>query len=101
MPAVTNAGPREEGLMDATQLLRAWNDGDEASLNELVPLVEQGLHRLARAYMGRERQGPTLQATALVNEVCLRLAEGTTRGCGNRAQYVGIAARLMRRVVVG
>lgn len=86
--------------MDATQLLRAWNDGDEAALNELVPLVEQELHRLARAYMGRERQGHTLQATALVNEVFLRLAEGTTPEWRNRAHFVGIAARLMRRVLV-
>jgi hypothetical protein len=55
--------------MDATDLLRAWSEGDEAALNELMPLLEQELHRLARAHMRRERHGHTLQATALVNEV--------------------------------
>ena len=86
--------------MDATELLRAWNDGDEAALNDLVPLVEHELHRLARAYMRRERQGHTLQATALVNEVFLRLANETTPAWRDRAHFVGIAARLMRRVLV-
>lgn len=87
--------------MDATELLRAWNDGDEAALNDLVPLVEHELHRVARAYMRRERQGHTLQATALVNEVFLRLANGANPpDWRNRAHFVGIAARLMRRVLV-
>jgi RNA polymerase sigma-70 factor, ECF subfamily len=86
--------------MDATELLRAWNDGDESALNQLVPLIEQELHRLARAYMHRERQGHTLQATALVNEVFLRLANGSTPEWRDRAHFVGIAARLMRRVLI-
>jgi RNA polymerase sigma factor (TIGR02999 family) len=86
--------------MDATDLLRAWNDGDESALNQLVPLIEQELHRLARAYMQRERQGHTLQATALVNEVFLRLANGSTPEWRDRAHFVGIAARLMRRILV-
>jgi RNA polymerase sigma factor (TIGR02999 family) len=86
--------------MDATELLRAWNNGDESALNRLVPLIEQELHRLARAYMHRERQGHTLQATALVNEVFLRLANGSTPEWRDRAHFVGIAARLMRRVLV-
>ena len=90
----------EKGVMDATELLRAWNEGDESALNHLVPLIEQELHRLARAYMHRERQGHTLQATALVNEVFLRLANGSTPEWRNRAHFVGIAARLMRRVLV-
>jgi RNA polymerase sigma factor (TIGR02999 family) len=83
-----------------TQLLRAWNEGDEAARDELVPLVERELHRLARAYMHRERTGHTLQATALVNEVFLRLAHGSNPRWQDRAHFVGIAARLMRQVLV-
>ena len=86
--------------MDATRLLRAWSEGDQAALNELVPLVEKELHRLARAYMVRERQGHTLQATALVNEVFLRLAHGANPDWKDRSHFVGIAARLMRQVLV-
>jgi RNA polymerase sigma factor (TIGR02999 family) len=90
----------EKRVMNATELLRAWSEGDEAALNELVPLVERELHRLARAYMHRERTGHTLQATALVNEVFLRLAHGSNPRWQDRAHFVGIAARLMRRVLV-
>jgi RNA polymerase sigma-70 factor, ECF subfamily len=90
----------EKRVMDATGLLRAWSEGDQAALNELVPLVERELHQLARAYMGRERPDHTLQATALVNEVFLRLARGTTQEWKNRGHFVGIAARLMRQVLV-
>lgn len=86
--------------MDATELLRAWSDGDEAALEQLVPLVETELHRLAHAYMRRERKGHTLQATALVNEVFLRLAHTANPRWQDRAHFVGIAARLMRRVLV-
>ena len=92
--------PDEKRVMDATGLLRAWNDGDESALNQLMPLIERELHRLARAYMQRERQGHTLQATALVNEVFLRLADGSTPEWRDRAHFVGVAARLMRRVLV-
>jgi RNA polymerase sigma-70 factor, ECF subfamily len=90
----------EEGVMDATELFRAWSEGDQAALNELLPLVERELHRLARAYMRRERQGHTLQATALVNEVFLRLAQTANLRWQDRAHFVGIAARLMRQVLV-
>ena len=86
--------------MDATDLLRAWSEGDKAALNELMPLVEQELHRLARAHMRRERRDHTLQATALVNEVFLRLARGASLRWQDRAHFVGIAARLMRQVLV-
>jgi RNA polymerase sigma-70 factor (ECF subfamily) len=90
----------EEGDMDATELLRVWSEGDQEALNELVPLVERELHRLARAYMRRERQDHTLQATALVNEVFLRLAHTANPRWQDRAHFVGIAARLMRQVLV-
>ena len=86
--------------MDATELLRAWSEGDEAALNELVPLVERELHRLARAHMRRERRSHTLQATALVNEVFLRLAQSPAPRWQNRGHFVGVAARLMRQVLV-
>ena len=83
-----------------TQLLRAWSEGDEAALEQLVPLVEAELHRLARAYMSRERKEHTLQATALVNEVFVRFAHTPTLRWQDRAHFIGIAARLMRRVLV-
>ena len=94
----------QKGVMtssqDVTQLLRAWSEGDEAALEQLVPLVETELHRLARAYMSRERKGHTLQATALVNEVFVRFADTPTLRWQDRAHFIGIAARLMRRVLV-
>jgi len=92
--------PDGKEFMDATELLRAWNEGDKAALDELVPLVERELHRLAHAHMRRERQGHTLQATALVNEVFVRLADGANPNWKDRAHFLGIAARLMRQILV-
>jgi RNA polymerase sigma factor (TIGR02999 family) len=83
-----------------TALLRAWSDGNEAALEQLTPLVEAELRRLARGYMGRERRGHTLQTTALVNEAFLRLTGARSIGWQDRAHFLGIAARLMRRVLV-
>ena len=83
-----------------TELLLAWSDGDEAALDRLMPLVEAELRRLARGYMGRERPGHTLQATALVNEAFLRLTEARRVRWQDRAHFLGISARLMRRVLV-
>src|SRR5262245_29844181 len=83
-----------------TELLKAWGGGDEAALNELVPLVESELRRLARGYMARERSGHTLQTTALVNEAYLRLVDAQDVRWNDRAHFFGIAARLMRRVLV-
>jgi RNA polymerase sigma-70 factor (ECF subfamily) len=84
----------------ATGLLRAWSKGDQGALDELVPLVEAELRRLARIYMARERRGHTLQATALVNEAFLRLAGARRLRWDDRAHFLGIAARLMRQVLV-
>ena len=84
----------------ATELLRAWSDGDDGALERLVPLVEAELRRLARAYMGRERRGHTLQTTALVNEAFLRLTDAQRVRWQDRAHFLGISARLMRRVLV-
>jgi RNA polymerase sigma-70 factor (ECF subfamily) len=83
-----------------TRLLRAWSDGDETALAQLVPLVEAELRRLARAYMARERKGHTLQPTALVNEAFLRFIDARHVRWQDRAHFIGIAARLMRRVLV-
>src|SRR5512141_3175644 len=83
---------------DVTRLLRAWNGGDEAALAQLVPLVEAELRRLARGCMGRERKDHTLQPTALVNEAFLRFAGARRVHWQDRAHFMGIAARLMRRV---
>ena len=83
-----------------TQLLRAWKDGDEGALAALVPLVESELRRLARVYMARERAGHTLQTTALVNEAYVRLVDAQHVQWQGRAHFLGIAARLMRRVLV-
>jgi RNA polymerase sigma-70 factor, ECF subfamily len=83
-----------------TSLLRAWSGGDEAALGQLLPLVEAELRRLARAYMARERIGHTLQTTALVNEAFLRLVDAQQVQWQDRAHFMGISARLMRRVLV-
>ena len=83
-----------------TELLRAWSDGDDRALERLVPLVEAELRRLARAYMARERQGHTLQVTAVVNEAFLRLPSARRLHWQDRAHFLGISARLMRRVLV-
>lgn len=83
-----------------TELLRAWSGGDDGALERLTPLVEAELRRLARGYMRRERRGHTLQTTALVNEAFLRLTDAHAIGWQDRAHFLGIAARLMRRVLV-
>ena len=88
------------GAPSVTQLLKAWSDGDEQALEALLPLVEAELRRLARGYMRRERRDHTLQTTALVNEAFVRLVDAHDIQWRDRARFVGIAARLMRRVLV-
>jgi RNA polymerase sigma factor (TIGR02999 family) len=83
-----------------TRLLLAWNQGDDAALEELLPIVYAELRRLARGYMARERHGHTLQPTALINELYLRLVDVRQVQWQNRAQFVAVCARLMRRVLV-
>jgi len=83
-----------------TQLLRAWSDGDEDALEQLVPLVYEELHRLAQRCMADERPGHTLQATALVNEAYLRLANSEPAGFRDRAHFFAVSARVMRRILV-
>ena len=85
---------------NVTQWLRAWSNGDQASLEKLVPVVEAELHRLAERYLRQERPEHTLQATALVNEAYLRLMNGNNISWQNRAHFFGVAANLMRRILV-
>jgi RNA polymerase sigma factor (TIGR02999 family) len=85
---------------EVTKLLKAWSDGDQSAMDKLMPLVYDELHRLARQHMRRERPGHMLQTSALVNEAYLRLVDQTQVRWQNRAHFFGIAARLMRRILV-
>lgn len=82
-----------------SELLIAWCNGDEAALERLVPLVERELRRLAHGYMRREHPGHTLQTTALVNEAFIRLIDQKSRW-QNKAHFFGIAAQIMRRILL-
>ena len=83
-----------------TQLLSAWSDGDQAARDRLMPLVYEELHRLAHRYMKRESPGHTLQTSALVNEAFVRLVDQKNVRWQNRAHFFGIAAQMMRRILV-
>ena len=83
-----------------TDLLVAWSGGDEQALEKLMPLVHGELRRLARRQMAGERQGHTLQTTALINEAYLRLIDLTRVRWQDRAHFLAISARLMRRILV-
>src|ERR1700732_764232 len=84
---------------EVTSLLQAWGAGDEQALDKLAPLVYQELHRTAHRYMARENSGHTLQTTALVNEVYLRLLNVRKVDWQGRAHFYAICARMMRRVL--
>ena len=85
---------------DVTTLLVAWGNGDESALDELVPHVHAELRRIAQRAMARERHDHTLQPTALVNEVYLRLVDIKQVRWNNRAHFFALSARLMRRILV-
>ena len=85
---------------DITQVLLAWSGGDPCALEELMPLVQNELHRLARRYMARERPGHVLQTTALINEAYLRLVDCRRVRWQNRAHFFAVSAQLMRRILV-
>lgn len=93
--AATQDEPQE-----VTQLLLAWNGGDESALERLIPLVYAELRRLARRHMRREHPGHTLQTTALINEAYLRLVDLGNVQWQNRAHFFALCARLMRRILV-
>ena len=84
---------------DVTSLLVAWGQGDDTALDQLIPIVHGELHRIAAACMTGERPGHSLQATALVNEAYLRLVEARSVNWQNRAHFLAVAARLMRRIL--
>lgn len=84
---------------EVTALLQAWSAGDEAALEKLAPLVYDELHRTAHRYMAREHAGHTLQTTALVNEVYLRLVKVSDVNWQNRAHFFAVCARMMRRIL--
>lgn len=85
---------------DVTQMLVDWSRGDKAALDKLIPIIYQELRSLARHYMSRERPGHTLQTTALVNEAYLRLISQRDVKWQNRAHFFGVAAQMMRRILV-
>ena len=91
--------PAESGH-DVTRLLVAWTNGDETALENLLPLIYDELHHLARRYMHREAPGHTLQTTALVNEVYLRLIRQKDVNWQNRAHFFAASAQSMRRILV-
>lgn len=85
---------------EVTRLLVDWGNGDQAALDDLIPLVYEELRRMAGRYMRRESQGHTLQTSALVNEAYLRLVDQKSVQWQNRAHFFGVAAQLMRRILV-
>lgn len=85
---------------EVTQLLLAWGQGDRSALDRLIPLVYEELHRLAHRYISQEREGHTLQTTALVNEAYLRLIDSSQVKWQNRAHFLAVSSQLMRRILV-
>jgi len=95
MPGLSEP-PSKAGV---TQLLKAWGDGDDVALEQLTPVVENELHRIAHRCMAREKPGHTLQSAALVNEVYLRLVDIPAVSWQDRAHFFAMCARLMRRIL--
>ena len=94
-------GPvRSTGPAEVTGLLRAWSDGDAEAFERVLPLVYDELHRMAARYLAGERAVVSLQATGLVNELCLRLLDWDGIGWQNRQHFFGVSAGMMRRVLV-
>ena len=93
---MVSLAPRQE----VTQVLVAWDRGDEKAAERLMPLVYDELRRLARQYLARERSDHTLQATGLVHEAYLRLVDQNSMSWQNRAHFFSVAAKVMRRILV-
>ncbi len=89
-----------EGAPFVTGLLRKWQDGDDSALEQLLPLVQETLHRLAHRYVHRERAGHTLQTTALVNEAFIRLVGQQGVDWQGRAHFFAVSAQVMRHILV-
>ena len=92
--------PNPEASADITRLLKVWSEGDEGAFEQLIPLVYGELHRMALRHLRGERQHVSLQATGLVNEVCLRLLGWNGARWQNRGHFFGVSAGMMRRVLV-
>lgn len=93
--------PEEQAAStDVTGLLQVWSEGDERAFDRLIPLVYGELHRMAHRYLARERGDVSMQATGLVNEVCLRLLGWDPIRWQNRGHFFGVSAQMMRRVLV-
>ncbi len=95
-----SAGAPRKSPSEVTQLLNAWCKGDNNALENLAPLVEAELRKLARIFLSREAAGQTMQPTALINEAYLRLIEWKTVEWVNRAHFYAVAAKMMRRILV-
>ena len=100
MPDPDDRPPIVEAAGDITILLRAWSGGDHGALDRLAEQVYPELRRIARRYMKNERQANTLQSTALIHEVYLRLVDVRTSDWRERAQFYAMAAQMMRRILV-
>lgn len=85
---------------EITTLLLSWSNGDQAALDQLIPLVYPELRRLARNYMNREKEGHTLQTSALINEAYLRLVDQQQIDWQNRAHFFAVSAQIMRRILI-
>jgi RNA polymerase sigma factor (TIGR02999 family) len=90
----------EPAVGEVSTLLRAWSGGDQSALDRLTPIVYDGLRRLARRYMRRERPGHSLQTTALVNEAYMRLVDYERMQWQDRAHFFAVSAQVMRRILV-
>ena len=105
-PALLDSAGRMINVQDGadhdevTQLLRAWSDGDTDAFERVMPLVYDELHRMAARYVGGERWNVSLQATVLVNELCVRLLGWDPVQWKNRRHFFGVSAQMMRRVLV-
>ena len=89
-----------EPQQEITKLLQKWSEGDSDALGQLTPIIHAELHKIAHRYMNRERDGHTLQTTALVNEAYMRLIAWKSAKFENRAHFFGVSAQLMRRILV-
>ncbi len=89
-----------EPQQEVTEVLQKWSEGDSDALEQLTPIIHAELHKIAHRYMNRERDGHTLQTTALVNEAYMRLIDWKSAKFENRAHFFGVSAQLMRRILV-
>ena len=91
---------RESGALEITQLLREWSDGKAEALESLLPLVYAELHRQAAGFLRKEKQGHTLQTTALIHEAYLKLIDRRDVNWESRTHFFAVAAQAMRRILV-